>query len=121
MTFPWILRLAREDFASLAALRLQPGLELAEDAAHLWLRGPSAEGPLAAALAALPALDRYERVDESRLRRVDSRIPSVTAPRLVWQPLSQWLGVTPWVGFTNRRNLWAELASSATLFASTPG
>src|SRR5215212_1106590 len=74
-------------------MRLVSELQLAEDSEHLWLRGPPGEEATAPALAALPALDRYERVGEFRLRRINRRIPSDVLPELAWQPLAEWLQV----------------------------
>lgn len=83
--------MARADAAALAGLRLVPGVEVAESALELWLRGQPAEVSFAARLLALPAMGRYERLPPDRLRRLDERIPSRQLPSLSWQPLSTWL------------------------------
>lgn len=93
MNFPWALRMARDDAATLAGLRLQSGLEVAVDAREVWLRGQSADDPLASRLLALPATGRYEWQAPDQLRELDKRIPSHRLPGLSWQPLDVWLQV----------------------------
>jgi hypothetical protein len=93
MNFPWALCLAREDAASLAGLRLIPGIEVAEEGPDVWLRGPPGDEPFGARLSALPARKRYERLALDQLRQIDQRIPSLRLPALRWQPLNAWLQV----------------------------
>lgn len=93
MNFPWALCLMHADAASLASLRLVPGIEVAEARQEVWLRGHPADEALTARLLALPATDRFERLPPDRLRRVNERIPSGQLPNLSWQPLAAWLRV----------------------------
>jgi hypothetical protein len=93
MNFSWAIRIARDDAASLAGLRLLPGLEIGEIDELLWLRGRAGDEQLDARLAALPASGRYEWLAPNQLRLVDHRIPSERLPDLHWQPLNVWLQV----------------------------
>ena len=93
MNFPWALCLAREDAGALAALRLMPGVEVAEAGQEIWLRGPPGDERLAAKLSALPAGARYERLAQDQLRLIDRRIPARRLPVLSWRPLPAWLRV----------------------------
>lgn len=94
MNFPWVIQLAGTDAASLAGLRLSPGLEVAEQAACLWLRSRNTEEALMRAVVCVPALARFEWLANGALRPVTSRIPSAAMPALEWQPLARWLSVT---------------------------
>src|SRR5688572_12868648 len=91
MNFPWAIRLAREDAASLAALRLVAGIEVAESGRDVWLRGQRVEESLVTKLAARPARERYEWLPSNQLRQIDRRVPSTLLPKLRWQPLNEWL------------------------------
>ena len=93
MNAPWAIRLAREDAAALAALRLVPNLEIAEDGATIWLRSKTTDENLAAKLAGLPARERYEWLPSNALRATDKRIPSAQLPNVRWQPITEWLSV----------------------------
>jgi len=90
---PWALCMAREDAAALGALRLVPGLEVAEAGSDVWLRGQRAEEKLIPRLLGLPAMARYEWKAPDHLRRLDQRIASHRLPLLRWQPLDAWLRV----------------------------
>lgn len=94
MNFPWVIQLTRNDAASLAGLRLSPGLEVAEHAALLWLRSRNPDEALMRTLVCVPALARFEWLANGGLRPVASRIPSATMPALEWQPLARWLAIT---------------------------
>jgi hypothetical protein len=93
MTHPWAIRLARQDAAAAAGLRLLRGIEAAESLDSLWLRGPAGDETLARALQALPALERFEWLGKDGLRATNSRIPGSSFPALEWQPLAQWAQV----------------------------
>jgi hypothetical protein len=90
---PWVICLAPTDAASLAPLRLTRGIEVAEKAPFIWLRGNVGDEHLEPLLRGLPAIVRYELFPNNRLRRLEHRIPSETLPALPWQPLSTWLRV----------------------------
>ena len=91
MKFPWAICLAREDAGSLASLRLQAGIELAEDGNTIWIRGRATDETLTAKLAALPAHGRFEWLAPQQLRRLSERIPADRLPTVTWQPLAAWL------------------------------
>jgi hypothetical protein len=89
----WVMCLGREDAASLSALRLVPGIEVAEDTDRIWLRGQNSEEKLSAKLSALPARARYELIAPNQLRQIGQRIPSARLPAFQWRPLDAWLQV----------------------------
>jgi len=93
VNFSWAICIAREDAASLAALRLTSGIEAAEDRTSIWLRGKRADERLAAALASIPARARYEWFPSGQLRQMHQRIPSGRLPELRWQSLNTSLRV----------------------------
>jgi hypothetical protein len=91
MNFAWALRLATHDAASLAAIRLRPGVEVAQGPDSLWVRGQGTEdAAFNRTLRSLPATERYEWLPNDRLRSIESRIPSASLPPLQWQPLPRW-------------------------------
>jgi hypothetical protein len=94
VNFPWAICIAQEDAASLAALRLMGGIEVAEDGSQIWLRGQRADERFEARLAGLPAREKYEWLPSNQLRPVDRRIPSARLPELPWQALNVWLQVS---------------------------
>jgi len=94
MNFAWAICVAKEDAAALAALRLQPGIEVAEAPGQTWLRGQSGDDALATMLAALPAVGRYQWYPQKqRLRLLNEHLSATPLPELFWQPLRQWLTV----------------------------
>src|SRR6516162_1414553 len=92
VNFPWVICLAREDAASLGALRLD-AVEVAEDGAVVWLRGKPVDERVTATLSGLPARARFEWLASGQLRRIDERIPNAQLPSVQWQSLSSWLQV----------------------------
>src|SRR4051812_48614979 len=91
MNHPWTITLPVADAATLAGLRLTPGIEVAVDGAMLWLRSKTCDESLRQALRRLPALARYEWLSDNSLRVMQERIPSRSLPGLPWLALSQWL------------------------------
>lgn len=91
MNSPWVICLAREDAAALAALRRESGVEVAESGAEVWIRGPGGNEALDTRLAALPIRERYELLAPNQLRSSGHRVPTGRLPELRWQPLSEWL------------------------------
>jgi len=91
MKLPWAITLATEDASALAALRLVAGIDVAETASELWLRGQPGDETLAAKLSGLPARARYELLAANQLRKLGQRVPSARLPDLRWQPLNTWL------------------------------
>lgn len=93
VNFAWIICIARDDAASLAALRLVTGVEVAEMETQIWIRGHQVDESLEKRLSALPAQGRYELMASNQLRQERRRIPSGRLPELSWLPLSAWLQV----------------------------
>jgi hypothetical protein len=93
MNFSWAINLAREDAASIGALRLAPGIEVGDAGAVIWLRGKPGDERLDTRLAALPARERYEWLASNQLRQIHHRIPGARLPELRWQPLDAWLQI----------------------------
>src|SRR6185369_9961594 len=77
----------------LAGLRNVEGIEVAEVAGAIWVRGKHLEEKLAKQLRGLPADARFAWLGERRLRSQDSRIPVDRLPESKWQPIKQWLVV----------------------------
>ena len=93
MNFAWAICIARDDAASLAALRLVTGIEVAETETQIWIRGHRVDESLETRLSALPAEGRYELMTSNQLRQEGRRIPSGRLPELSWLPLNAWLQV----------------------------
>lgn len=89
----WALELDPADAGSLGGLRLEPGLEVCEEDARLWLRGPERSG-LARRLLRLPARARYA-VREGALVPLGARLPTGRLPGGRWEPLGDWLQLDP--------------------------
>jgi MoxR-vWA-beta-propeller ternary system protein len=93
VNFSWAICLARTDASALGALRLIPDVEAAEAGPLLWLRSRRSGEAIAARLAALPAIARYEWLPPDLLRRIDQRISAERLAELRWQSLQAWLKV----------------------------
>ena len=94
MTSPWVIRLSRNEAATLAGLRLRSGLEVLEATDDIWLRSKSSDEELTAKLSAVPAVARYEWLPDDRLRPIGKLISTGVLPSGPWQPLQSWLQVT---------------------------
>jgi len=90
---PWALYIAKEDSATLTALRLANGIEVAENDDQIWLRGKGGGETLEPKLAALPALERFVWLDLDKLCRIDQRVPSRRLPEFPWKPINAWSAV----------------------------
>jgi hypothetical protein len=90
VNFPWLIRIAPENAAALARLRLVSGIEVGESADALWLRGKPGDDSLARDLSLLPAEARYEELPNRQLRLVTNHIPSGSLPSVRWQPIGAW-------------------------------
>jgi hypothetical protein len=82
-----VLVLAAADREPLGAVRAVPGLQAAEAAGVLWLRGLPATGELPLAVRALPATAAYALDAQGRLFLPGSRTPTAQLPALAWQPI----------------------------------
>lgn len=91
----WVLTLPATSAATVAALRLFPGLEIAEAEDLLWLRGPRADAELRVRLLGLPAITRHRLAADGRLRPEGSRLATGKPPALSWRPLREWARVQP--------------------------
>lgn len=83
----WAIRLPRAFAAEVYALRLFPGVELAEDGDWVWLRGPDVSDALELRLKTLRAATRYVCLPDGRLREQNSRLATASLPALAWNPL----------------------------------
>jgi hypothetical protein len=88
---PWVIRVALENAAAVARLRLVSGIEVGETADAVWLRGKPGDDSLARELSLLPAEARYEELPDRRLRLVTRHIPSASLPSVRWQPVGAWV------------------------------
>jgi hypothetical protein len=86
-----LLVLASPDRPTLGAVRHLPGLQAAEAAGQLWLRGLPATGELPLAVRALPAVQAYELDAQGRLFVAGQRTPTALLPALAWQPLAEFV------------------------------
>lgn len=83
-----VLVLAVADREALGRVRHLPGLEVAEAAGQLWLRGLPATGELPLPVRGLPAVAVYVVDNEGRLFAPGQRTPTARLPAgLVWQPI----------------------------------
>jgi hypothetical protein len=102
----WIATLPASQSPALGALRLHPGLELAQLGSTLWLRGGALSKELREALRRLPGLTGWH-VRDGRLCRWDRSVPESVLPQLSWKPLTEMLRValppSSAVGLLDRR------------------
>ncbi len=82
--------LAVADRAALGSVRCFPGLQAAEEAAMIWVRGIPA-GSTAQAIRQLPALHSYQCDKEGRLFPLNGLTPVGRLKELAWQPLTSFL------------------------------
>lgn len=86
-----VLKLNRQDTGSLADLRTQPSLFIAEADEAVWLKAEQAGKDIRPRLNALPAVRTYV-LQEERLFPVGAAVPEAELPRsLTWTPLQTWL------------------------------
>jgi hypothetical protein len=86
-----LLVLAAHDQAALGAVRAVPGLQVAAEAGHLWLRGLPATGELPLAVRTLPATAMYTLDEQNRLFPTGQLTPTGRLPALTWQPIRVFL------------------------------
>ncbi len=86
-----LLVLAAADRPTLGAARHLPGLQAAEVAGQLWLRGLPATGELPLAVRALPAVQSYEADAQGRLFAAGQRTPTALLPVLAWRPIAEFV------------------------------
>ncbi|MGI4759170.1 MAG: hypothetical protein ACRYF0_00585 [Janthinobacterium lividum] len=79
--------LAAADRQTLGGVRAVPGLQAAEAAGELWLRGLPATGELPLVVRALPATAAYELDAQGRLFPLGSLTPTSQLATLTWQPI----------------------------------
>jgi hypothetical protein len=89
----WATSVIVADASTLGALRLHPGVEVAEIGAVVWLRGRPASAELESELKKLPTGPLYDLLAGGRLRIRGQRVPDGLLPRADWKPLDQWLKV----------------------------
>ncbi|GAA4043356.1 hypothetical protein GCM10022409_31680 [Hymenobacter glaciei] len=83
-----VLVLATADREALGRVRQLPGLQVAEAAGQLWLRGLPATGELPLPVRGLPALAVYALDADGRLFPAGQRTPTGRLPvGLAWQPI----------------------------------
>lgn len=94
-TLGWAMRLPRAAAAEACALRLVAGIEVAETADALWLRGRGDDEGLKQRLKTLPADGRFVWRTDGRLRPEASLLATETLPELPWAPIRAWARVEP--------------------------
>jgi len=93
MSCAWAITLHKTHAGSLGALRLLPGIDVAQSGDGIWVRGKTINDELDRELLKLPTQQRFEVIGQDQLRPVGSRIPTGQLPSLQWTPLAQWLSV----------------------------
>jgi len=83
--------LAVSDRETLGGVRALPGLQAAEAAGELWLRGLPATGELPLAVRTLPATAAYALDAPGRLFPLGSLTPTAQLPTLAWQPIQAFM------------------------------
>ena len=83
--------LAAHDLAALGAVRSLPGLQVAEAASQLWLRGLPASGEVPLVVRTLPAVAVYTLDAQGRLFPQGQRTPTGLLPALTWQPIREFV------------------------------
>ncbi|MGI4737491.1 MAG: hypothetical protein ACRYG7_20180 [Janthinobacterium lividum] len=84
-----ILILAALDRPALGAVRHLPGVQVAQTATQLWLRGLPATGELPLAVRTLPATAAYGLDAQGRLFAAGHLTPTAHLPDLTWQPIQE--------------------------------
>lgn len=103
MTATWVAEISQLYHREFAQLRLSPGVEMAETASNIWLRGMTSLDEAQAALASIPHVRLYS-LEAAGLRLRDHLLVSRTLPAAVGtdrvasrgdQFLTAWLPVLP--------------------------
>lgn len=89
MTPAWVARFPVRYAASLARLRTVRGIEAARLDDFVWLRGSDADEALVRRLRTLPFAERFEVLDDGRIRPVGALVPTERLPSIAWVPLTQ--------------------------------
>lgn len=85
-----VLMLAEKDASAIASLRLAADVEVAEADGTLWLRARNPDAAVQTGSANLPAIERFEWLQDDRLRRLGSLLACDRLPPLQWQPIASW-------------------------------
>ena len=91
----WVVKLAVEAAAEACGLRLFAGVEVAEAAGSLWLRGRGDDAAVRRQLLRLPAAGRYAWISDGRLRPEGSLLATERMPELAWASLRAWAKMEP--------------------------
>ncbi len=95
MTGPWAARVPVGNERGLAALRLVPGLEVAELTDGIWLRGSGSGEELDRALRCVPDLVRFAILEGGLLRPVLRLLPDGHLPVTTWRSIDEWAAPEP--------------------------
>jgi len=86
-TTGWAACLSNGRASDVAGLRLFAEIDFAEVGGVYWVRGKRLDDVLEHELRKVPGLERFELLDNERLRPVGSRIPDRVLPRVNWRSL----------------------------------
>jgi hypothetical protein len=86
-----VLILAAADREILGSVRHLPGLQAAEAAGQLWLRGLPVAGELPLAVRGLPAVAAYSLDAQGRLFPPGQLTPTAQLPALAWLPIREFV------------------------------
>ncbi|HUG67499.1 MAG TPA: hypothetical protein VMM76_07090 [Pirellulaceae bacterium] len=86
----WAVLLRRSELAAAAVLRTVPGLEIAEAAGLVWIRGGDLDDPAARQLRGLPVVEIYDLWPDGQLVIRGHRVPTRRLPEANWVAIRHW-------------------------------
>ena len=103
----WAVLLRRSELAAAAVLRTVPGLEIAEAAGLVWIRGGDLNDLAARQLRCLPVVEIYDLWPDGQLVIRGQRVPARRLPEANWVAIRQWfeleLPAVAWPGRLGNR------------------
>lgn len=87
------VRMPREQFAQLGAMRTTPGLEACDDGESLWLRTADPSEETLTELRSIAVAKLHRVLADGQLIAIDSRVPKGHLPNSGWQSLQSFLRV----------------------------
>jgi hypothetical protein len=89
----WAIVSSLQFIDALASLRLAEDVEAAVSGSDVWIRSRNTDSAVLAAVASLPASQRFSWTTDNRLLPAGSRLATGRFPAADWHPFSRWLGV----------------------------
>jgi len=88
MTKPWLCRIHLTNVDRVADVRAEPGIQVATDLQHFWLRGEDLKDALLIKLQSVADGPVFRLINDYELVPDGSHVPTETLPELQWNPLS---------------------------------